>query len=136
MATISFSRSVRRYLAQDVFSQITTMKLMEGPVPADFSELLTTSSFNDRLLVEFSSIYDTYDTSLVGRKLYTNSYYTALKSGTATWLWGYSSALGFQFVATVGTENSDIIISNTAIIAGGQYRLSDITFEFPENYTY
>ena len=137
MATISFSDSVRKYLASDVFATIETMRLMKGTVPTDFADLTSTSSRTDDILIEFPVINDT--SVGTGYKSYSNTYYTALQSGTATWLWGYDSSgitLVWQFVGTVGTAGTDLIIGDTAIIAGAKYRLVDIVFEFPQNYTY
>ena len=139
MATITFSDEVRRLLATDIFKNIDGMKLMQGTVPTDFTSLTSANSLSSDVLVNFSSLAKGAEGN--GYRLGTSTHYTAAQSGTATWLWGYeldtdNTTILNQFVATVGTTGTDVVIGNTAIIAGANYRLQDIIFEFPEDYTY
>lgn len=142
MATITFGNITRSYLVQDVFTAFDGMKLMSGTVPSDFTGLTSAGSMNSNVLVEFTSLTkSTAGGSSYDFNLYTTGYSTALSSGTATWLWGYeldtdNSTILNQFIATVGTSGTDVILGNTAIISGAKYRLQDIRFEFPEDYTY
>jgi hypothetical protein len=124
-----------------------TIKLMKGTVPLDFSGLTTSSSRSSDTLVTWTTnqagfSFNEPTTNIDGIAEIDSGYSTASASGIATWFWWYvtqtysSTDTLLQLVGTVGTSGTDLIIADTTIIAGANYRFLNLKFDIPTEYTY
>jgi hypothetical protein len=124
-----------------------TIKLMKGIVPVDFSGLTTSSSRSSDTLVTWTTnqagfTFNDPTTNVDGIAEIDSPYSTASASGIATWFWWYvtqtysGSATLLQLVGTVGTSGTDLVIADTTIIAGANYRFQNLKFDVPTEYTY
>jgi hypothetical protein len=101
------------------------------------------------LLVEFRTY--TYEISAVGGNPYTISsgFKTASQTGLATWFIIIldtasggdpvnTNVIEQQVIGTVGVIGSgeDMVISNTSIVSGNQYRIYNLKLSIPESWTY
>jgi len=123
------------------------IKLMKGTVPVDFSGLTTSSSRSSDTLVTWTTnqigfTFNDPTTNVDGIAEIDSPYSTASVSGIATWFWWYvtqtysGSDTLLQLVGTVGTSGADLIIGDTTIIAGANYRFQNLKFDIPTEYTY
>jgi hypothetical protein len=129
---------------------ITTLHIMKGTVPTNFSTLTTYNARSSDVLVSFvnnysSSTNDINGSTIVGQDFQlTTKTKTATASGTATWFWwfsldGYSNAMSSQGVlGTIGLVGSgaDLEIPSVDIVAGNPYRISNVVWRFPTTLTY
>ena len=131
-------------LAQATFGSFASgggygvLKLMQGTVPTNFSGLTTTSSRSADTLVTWSAQNNAAATSSYPLSI-TTAYASASQSGVATWFWWYvpnGSSLVLQLVGTVGTAGTDLVIADTTIISGANYRIGNLRFGIPQDYTY
>ena len=106
------------------------IKIMKGSITTDFSDLTQVDSRSSDVLLTLdpSSIVST-----VGdRQVTVSASHTAATAGTAAWFWWYSptdlsssSTIEFQMAGTVGTSGTDLVIGDTALVQGENYRLTN-----------
>ena len=116
---------------------------MKGTVPAKFSTLTAANSRDSDVLVAWDSTQFNW-ANLAGSTSSMNTQYAAAsQAGTATWFWWYMPGTAavdappiWQIVGTVGTTATDLILNNTALVAGSTYRIYNFSFSIPENFTY
>lgn len=124
-----------------------TVKLMKGAVPTDFTSLTSSTSRASDTLVTWvtSSVGWTFSnpvTNDTGLAEISCPYAVASASGIASWFWWYitqppaTTNILVQLVGTVGTSGTDLVIANTTIIAGANYRFQNLKFDIPATYTY
>jgi hypothetical protein len=165
MPTITFNDKLRRNLNQGLFTRwynnptetgqwgfrnsiddvnYSTINLMKGTVPTDFSGLTSPSSRSSDILVTWNTgsagfTFNDPVTNVDGIARVDTPYAVASASGIATWFWWYSSKLTtiyIQLCGTVGTSGTDVILADTTIISGANYRLLNLKFDVPTEYTY
>lgn len=129
------------------------VNLMKGAVPTDFTELTSPSSRSSDILVTWTTnqggwSYSDPLTNIDGIANVSSPYSVASASGIATWFWWYNATgpaagdpayrnyIYTQLVGTVGTSGTDLVIADTTIIAGANYRLLNLKFDVPTEYTY
>ena len=129
------------------------LKLMSGTIPADFSTLTAANSLSDQVLwshtlLDFEEwVTETANfggSSLRNKALLNmNNYVQATQTGTAEWFWysvptGTSSdaSIYFQFIGSVGTSGTDLILPTTSITSGKNYRIRGLELQIAQDYTY
>lgn len=121
------------------------IKLMKGSVPTDFTALVNTTSRASDTLVTWTTgdagfSFNDPLTNDDGIAVVSSGYAVASASGIATWFWWYSktntTTILAQLAGTVGTSGTDMVIADTTIIAGANYRFLNLKFDIPTEYTY
>ena len=122
-----------------------TITLMKGTVPADFTSLVNSTSRASDVLVTWTTSQSGFTfnnpvTNDDGIAQIDSPYSVASASGIATWFWWYittnTTTILAQLCGTVGTVGTDMIIADTTIIAGANYRFQNLKFDIPTEYTY
>jgi len=125
--------------------QYGTIKLMKGAVPSNFTSLTSANSRSTDLLVTWTTdttgfTFNNPVTNDDGIARIDSAYSVASASGIATWFWWYVTdrpgTIALQLVGTVGTSGTDLVIADTTIIAGANYRFIILKFDVPTVYTY
>lgn len=128
-----------------IYREYGTIQLMQGVVPSDFTGLTSPTSRSSDILASWSTETGTWTysnpvTNVDGIARIDTPYATASASGIASWFWWYNvdrfDSILIQLAGTVGTSSADLIIGDTTIIAGANYRLLNLKFDVPTVYTY
>ena len=126
--------------------------LMSGTIPTDFTDLTTRGSLSDQVLWAYDNTgsfsNNSWETEQTG-SAHTSSifdmknYAAATATGTAEWFWysvgtsiSSSSAIYFQFIGTVGTSGTDLVLPTTSITSGKNYRIRGLRLQIAQDYTY
>ena len=103
--------------------------IYQGTIPTDISDTTAITDRTSDILIEHTGFS-------VSSNIISTSYTTASASGVATWFSIYKSTFGYA-VGTVGLTNSfDLVVGNTTISAGLQYRTTGLSFDLPSTITY
>lgn len=122
----------------------TSIKLMKGAVPVNFSDIPTITSRDSDQLVEFLSANGNMAPSqlTVNPAIISTIYKPATASGTATWFcWRTGSpnnGIIHSIYGTVGLDGSgaDLIMPDTNIVIDEVYRIMNLQLRFPSSWTY
>jgi hypothetical protein len=128
-----------------IYTEYGTIQLMKGSVPTDFSGLTSPTSRSSDILAAWSTgtgtwTYSNPVTNGDGIARIDSPYVTASSSGIASWFWWYNvdrfDRILIQLAGTVGTSGTDMVMGDTTIIAGANYRFLNLKFDIPTEYTY
>ena len=124
----------------------TTINIMKGTVPADFTTLTAYSSRSADILMS----YNPYNNAAVTVNSTSNpaiitGNVAATAAGVATWFWLTTRKIGsgaptdtlvHQMIGTVGMSGtgSDLEINNTTVVSGTVYRISNLRINFPTTF--
>jgi hypothetical protein len=156
MSTISFSSNLQENIGLALFDYnpdpysnnwsmvslyvnnlqtIGTIKLMSGAGPSMSGNVLVGLYATTGSVTQGGGPYARYCAV-------TTQYAAASASGVATWFWWYiadsSGSIYGQLLGTVGLAGSgaDLIMGDTTIISGSNYRIADLRMTMPATYTY
>jgi hypothetical protein len=113
---------------------------MKGSITTDFSDLTQVDSRSADVLL---TLDPAKIVSTVGDRTATisASHSAASASGTAAWFWWYSptdssssSTIEFQLAGTIGTSGADLVIGDTALVQGENYRLTNLIMKLPNSF--
>jgi hypothetical protein len=120
--------------------------IMKGTPPTSFSGLTTYNARSADTLLFYSC-----EPNWGGGATFTNSQFilttpfvAATQSGTATWFWGLTTSsppgtgtIRQQMIGTVGATGSgaDLEISNTNIVSGTTYQITNLKIKLPTTWT-
>jgi hypothetical protein len=142
MSNVVISRELEERMLGAIKSRLgNTLRVMKGTPTTDFSELTNNNSRADDILIEFdliSSVEKVNDRVLTISANYT----TAIESGEATWFWWVrpenslvDSAILYQVAGTISTAApADLVIGDTNIVAGENYRLTNLVIKLPNSF--
>ena len=117
------------------------IKIMQGPITTDFSDLTQADSRDGDVLL---TLDPSHMVSAVGDRqaIISASHATASASGTAAWFWWYNplttsatSSIVYQVAGTIATAApADLVIGDTSIEAGKNYRLTNLVLKLPNSF--
>ena len=117
------------------------IKIMQGPITTDFSDLTQADSRDGDVLL---TLDPSHMVSSVGDRsaIVSASHATASASGTAAWFWWYhplttatSSSIVYQVAGTISTAApADLVIGDTSMLVGKKYRLTNLTLKLPNSF--
>ena len=131
MAEIRISDKTTELVENYIFNATANelIRIYQGTVPTDISDTATITSRTADILIEHTTF--TYSGNAIS-----TAFAPASASGVATWFSVYKQTLGY-IVGTIGTTNaSDLVLANTTISAGLQYRVTGLAFHLPSTITY
>lgn len=126
------------------------IKMMSGTMPSDFTTLTGPNDLSGQVLWYTQGIGNKWDLTTDGNSMNTQmtlnqtDYNVATASGTAEWFWYHvndsttynTGNIKFQFIGSVGTSGTDLILPSTSIVSGKYYRVRGITLTLQSEYTY
>ncbi len=131
----------------------STILIMKGTQPVDFTGLTTLSVRQSDILIRFSTLnsLSMWSTSVESNPVVINSEYaTAEIDGTATWFWWVvqSNSLNMstmltgeiwhQIIGSVGVSgsSSELEMGDTNVVTGNSYRITNLRLQIPTTWTY
>lgn len=117
------------------------IKIMQGAITTDFSDLTAANSRSEDVLL---SLDPSHMVSEIGDRqaIVSASHATASATGNAEWFWWYNpvttsgaSSIRYQVAGTISTEApADLIIGDTNLVAGKNYRLTNLILKLPNSF--
>lgn len=143
MAKIILSNEYEEQILGGLMSKMVGsgfIKIMKGSITTDFSDLTQADSRSEDVLL---TLDPAQIVSTVGDRTATisASHTAATASGTAAWFWWYqptdtspTAAIENQIAGTVGTSGTDLVIGDTALVQGQNYRLTNLIMKLPNSF--
>jgi hypothetical protein len=143
MANVILSNEYEEQILHGIMNKIVDngyIKIMKGSITTDFSDLTQVDSRSADVLL---TLDPAKIVSTVGDRTATisASHSAASASGTAAWFWWYSptdssssSTIEFQLAGTIGTSGADLVIGDTALVQGENYRLTNLIMKLPNSF--
>ena len=143
MANVILSNEYEERILHGIMNKIVDngyIKIMKGSITTDFSDLTQVDSRSSDVLL---TLDPSKIVSTVGDRTATisASHTAATASGTAAWFWWYSptdgsssSTIEFQLAGTIGTSGADLVIGDTALVQGENYRLTNLIMKLPNSF--
>ena len=142
MATISFSQQALDVFYNNLKSNLNGsynyIRLMSGTMPSDFSSMTNLSTLEPQVLWQKNLSGQNFWSWSSGDNYVTlnTTFSTARNTGTAEWFWVFDSANSndpltggspdFQFIGSVGTVGTDLLVGSTSITSGKYYRITGL----------
>ena len=140
-STTQSSSSV--YTGNETFSGTARIQFMQGPVPTDFTEFVSTGSKAPDMLVTMNSNVSLEQDSVTQdwEAVVSTAFTPAAASGVASYFWFYvydtNSVIVNQMIGTIGTgEGFDLLVPEVNVEQGKQYRVSNLRFTIPSDFNY
>ena len=144
MANIIISNDYEEIILKRIMDKMVAagvIKIMQGPITTDFSDLTQANSRDGDVLL---TLDPSHMVSAVGDRqaIISASHQTATASGTAAWFWWYhplttsaTSSIVYQVAGTIATEApADLVIGDTDMLVGKKYRLTNLTLKLPNSF--
>ena len=144
MANIILSNEWEEVILKNMMNTMVdngVIKIMQGSITTDFSDLTTANSRSGDVLLTLDP--DQMVSSVGDRQAIISASHTvASASGTAAWFWWYhplttssTSSIVYQVAGTISTAApADLIIGDTNIVAGKNYRLTNLVIKLPNSF--
>ena len=116
------------------------IRFMSGTPETDFSNLTSATALSGQVLWDASVVINDWDTFSDRLELNHQAHHSATATGTVQWFWylvydGYNN-IDFQFIGTVGTSGTDLILPSTTITSGKKYKVTGLTLTINQDYTF
>jgi hypothetical protein len=144
MANIVLSNEWEEVILENMMNTMVdngVIKIMQGAITTDFSDLTTANSRSGDVLL---TLDPDQMVSTVGDRqaIISASHAAATASGTAAWFWWYhplttsaTSSIVYQVAGTISTAApADLVIGDTNIVAGENYRLTNLVIKLPNSF--
>ena len=128
---------------------VSSISIMKGTVPTDFTALTSYNSRSADVLATFSSTSSSFAPVIntTNPINITTPFSQATATGTATWFWltvigepyapSYSNVIQQQLFGTVGILGSgaDLELANVNLTSGTAYSITNLRLRFPTSWT-
>lgn len=144
MANIIISNELEETMLENIMNKMVSngvIKIMQGAITTDFSDLTAADSRSSDVLL---TLDPSHMVSTVGDRqaIVSASHAAATGTGTATWFWWYhplttsaTSSIVYQVAGTISTAApADLVIGDTSIEAGKNYRLTNLILKLPNSF--
>lgn len=154
MPTISFNQGAmdtinNRFTGQILDDSYSHIALMSGTMPSDFTSIPATGSGNNTWTSDYAGqmlwinqLSSEWSTPSGQNIMTLNTNYTQARlTGTAEWFWCFKASgndpetvqrtISYDFIGSVGTSGTDLIVGSTSITSGKYYRVGGLQLSFP-----